>query len=136
MGLAKPEEQDSSLIKLNMGLLLLNLKKEIDEAAYSVIDRVTFGHQVVKDRHTYSSELIRVLDELQLTADLIAEIEEPKQLTHKTHEQEELITYYSGIFLGLVHQIKDKLIRLVDFMAAEESQKRAYQEPKKVSPTD
>lgn len=132
---AATDHSDSSLVKLNKGLLLLNLKKEIDEAAYSVIDRVTFGHQVVKDRHTYSSELIRVMDELQLTADLIAQIETPKKLKHKTHEPEELITYYSGIFLGLVHQIKDKLIRLIDFMAAEESQKRAYQEPEKVSPT-
>jgi predicted nucleotidyltransferase len=130
----KPENPESALVKLNKGLLLLNLKKEVDEAAYSVIDRVTFGHQVVKDRHTYSSELIRVMDELQLTADLIAEIEEPKKLKHKTHEPEELITYYSGNFLGLVHQIKDKLIRLIDFMAAEETQKRAYQEPEKVSP--
>lgn len=135
MATVQTEDQDNPLVKLNKGLLLLNLKKEVDEAAYSVIDRVTFGHQVVKDRHTYSSELIRVMDELQLTADLVAEIEEPKRLKHKTHEPEELITYYSGIFLGLVHQIKDKLIRLVDFMAAEESQKRPYQEPKKVSPS-
>jgi predicted nucleotidyltransferase len=130
----KPESEDSPLTRLNKGLLLLNLKKEIDEAAYSVIDRVTFGHQVVKNRHTYSSELIRVLDELQLIAYLISEIDEAKQFKHKTHEPEELINYYSGIFFGLVHQIKDKLMRLIDFMAAVESQKRPYQEPEKVSP--
>src|SRR5882724_2504493 len=106
------EEPKTPLENLNTGLLMLNLKKEIEESAYSVINRVTFGHNVVQSRHTYTGELVRVLDELKLTAELV---DEQRQSKHKVHEPEDLINYYSGNFFGLVHQAKDKLLRLIDY---------------------
>jgi hypothetical protein len=128
------EAPKTPLENLNTGLLMLNLKKEIEESAYSVIDRVTFGRNVVQSRHTYTGELVRVLDELKLTAELVEEVDEQRQSKHKSREPEDLINYYSGNFFGLVHQAKDKLLRLIDYMSAEETQKQPYPEPEKISP--
>jgi predicted nucleotidyltransferase len=130
----EPEIPKSPLESLNTGLLMLNLKKEIEESAYSVIDQVTFGHNVIKSRQTYTGELVRVLDELKLTAELVEEVDEQRQSNRKVYEPEDLINYYSGNFFGLVHQAKDKLLRLIDYMAAEETQKQPYSEPEKISP--
>lgn len=127
------DERDP-LEKLNSGLLMLYLKKEMEESAYSVLSRITFGHQVVQKRHSYSSELIRVLDELNMTAELVNIIDADTtiEINGKTKHAEEQITYYVGIFFSLVHQAKDKILRLVDHMDADETTKIPYQETDKI----
>lgn len=123
----------SFLDLMNSGLLLSSMRKEIEDSAYSAIDQVTHSHRVLKSRHGYSSELIRVLDELKLTSGLLEAIDKPIKIGNKVYEPEEQINYYSGIYFGLVHQIKDKLLRLIDHMAAEDTQKSPYPEPEKIS---
>lgn len=133
----KPEINDerTALEKLNSGLLMLYFQREIEDSAYSVMDRITFGHVVIQKRQSYVSELMRVLEELELTAELLKEVtvDTVKNINGNTKQPEDIIEYYNGVFLGLVHQAKDKLLRLLDYLAADENIKTAYQEAKKVS---
>jgi hypothetical protein len=124
----------SSLEKLNSGLLMAYFKREIEDSAYSVIGRITFGHLVEQKRHSYVGELTRVLDELEITANLLKDIDATttKDINGKLKQPEDLISYYTGIFFDLVHQAKDKLLRLLDYMAADERTKTEYKEADKV----
>lgn len=124
------KDERDALEKLNSGLLMLYFKKEIEESAYSVLHRITFGHQVVQKRQSYSSELIRVLGELNMTASFVESIDADTtiEVNGRTKYPEEQITYYVGIFFGLVHQAKDKILRLVDHMDADETTKVPYRE--------
>lgn len=131
----KINDERSALEKLNNGLLMLYFQREIEDSAYAVIDRTTFGHIVIHRRQSYVSELLRVIEELELTAQLLKEVtaDESKNVNGKTKQPEDTIEYYNGVFLGLVHQAKDKLLRFLDYMAADENIKTAYKEAKKVS---
>ena len=119
----------SKLSQLHIGLLMLTIKKETEEAGYSAIDSMTFEHEIIQRQSRYAGDLQRVLDELKLTVELLSEKEERKQAKHKVHEPEEIINYYNGIFLDLVHQVKDKLFRLIACIIAEKPFGRAYDEP-------
>lgn len=106
----------SSLDKLNSGLLMLGVKREMDESEYQVLGQQTFTHHAIQSQHTYSSEVIRVLNELKLTTALITDVEDRKVVEDTVFEPEEVITYYSGVFFDLVHQLKDKLFQLTAAM--------------------
>lgn len=129
------KDERSELEKLNGGLLMLYFQREIEDSAYAVINRIKFGHVVMQKRQSYVSELMRVFEELELTAEMLKEltVEATKNVNGKVKQPEEIIEYYNGIFLGLVHQAKDKLLRFLDYMAADENVKTAYKEAKKVS---
>lgn len=111
----EPQAETSKLSQLSTGLLLLNLKKEMDEPAYTPIGRISKNRKlVVQRRNQYSTDLERVISEAKLTTVLLSEVESSMKVDEKSFEPEEIINYYNGIFLDQVHQIKDKLLRLVD----------------------
>lgn len=129
-----PAPNEPPLTQLRTGLLMLIYEQKLKEKEYDVIGRQTFQHSVVSNRHSYAGELERALDELKLTADLLSEVNEKREGKYRTYEPEEIISYYNGTFLDGVHQAKDKLLRLIDYMAAEDGpRKRPYDEAKKVS---
>lgn len=111
-----PSDTRSDLEKLNNGLLILGVKREMAEPEYQVLGRQTFTHHAIQSQHTYSSEVVRVLGELKLTAGLLSEVTASKDIGNIHYEPEELIAYYSGVFFDLVHQLKDKLFQLVAAM--------------------
>lgn len=110
---------EQSVLLLNKGLLVLNVKKELQEKGYSAIGRITKARQVVSRRQEYCSDLIRVIDEAKLTLHLLAQVQDIQIVGEKILQPEEVISYYNGIFLEQVHQIKDKLLRLVDRLLLE-----------------
>jgi predicted nucleotidyltransferase len=123
------EPKASKLTQLNSGLLMLTIKKEVEQPEYTAIDRQTFEHDVLQRRHSYAGEIQRVLNELKLTTELLQEVDAQKQIRDKVHEPEEVINYYSGIYFGLVHQLKDKLLRLILHMLDEGPWSKPYDEP-------
>ena len=135
MAEVKKQPVQTNLEKLITGLFLLKIKHESEEARYSAIGRQTFGYIVVNKRHVYASEIKRVLNELHLTHALLAEVKELKKTRKSQYEPEEIISYYDGIFLDLVHQLKDKVLRLIDYMAANEVRKKPYDEPENIKVT-
>lgn len=124
-------QQNPELEKLKTGLLLQGLKRKVDEAAYDVIGQVTFGHQVELDRHSYAEEIVRILREMRITTSLLEQVDVDVDLDE--YSSEDLLNYYVGVYLGLVHQLKDKLFRLLDYSFADEKTKIKYKEPKRVS---
>jgi len=126
------DSQNSNLQDLIKGLLVKNLEREIKEGAYTALGQITKNRTVIQRRQEYASEVERVLREARLTIKLIEQVEESQQLPD-AFTPEEVINYYSGIFLGQIHQLKDKVVRLVDRMIIipEEVQDNKKVDPKK-----
>lgn len=95
-----------------------------------VIDRMTYGHGVVRKRFSYANDLERVLSELNLTTSLLEKVtpESFLEIEDRRYQPEELINYYAGIFFDQVHQIKDKLLNLIMVMEADDKSPKAYNE--------
>ena len=55
--------EGSKLSQLSRGLLVLNVQREMEESAYTAMDRITKERKVVSRRQEYSSDLERVIDE-------------------------------------------------------------------------
>ena len=113
----------------------MNIQKEMDEPGYTPIDRITRNRWVVQRRQEYCSDIERVLDEAKLTIHLQLELQKETKIGEKLYKPEEMISYYYGIFLDQVHQLKDKLFRMVSFLLlvpenAQDSQKK---DPKKLN---
>lgn len=119
----------SPINKLNTGLLFLDFERLASEPGYEAIGRITYGYYVVQRRYQYSHDLIRALTEAKLTTKLKALVEVGISIEEKTFEPEELITYYDGIFLDYIHQIKDKTLRLIWWMMQDSKTKSKPKEP-------
>jgi hypothetical protein len=132
-GTTSQKDIRSNLEKLDQGLLMLGIKRSVDEGQYYAIDRQTFGHHALQTRHTYSSELLRVLNDLSFTAQLAREVSESKETDRRVYEQEDQILYYNGTFYALVHSLKDKLIQLLAVMLTEKQLPKAYKDLKQAS---
>lgn len=125
---------ESKLSQLSRGLLLLNLKREMDESAYSAMGRITKNRKVIQRRQEYCSEIERVINEAKLTTHLLSTANNEIVVRDKTYPIEELMAYYNGVFLDQVHQLKDKLLRMISLIllvpeTAQDSQKK---DPKEV----
>lgn len=134
----KPKETttivESKLSQLNRGLLVLNIKKEMEESAYTAMDRITKNRKVVQRRQEYCSEIERVIYEAKLTTHLLSEVQTETKVGSKVHPPEEVISYYNGIFLDQVHQLKDKLFRMVALilLVPETAQDNQKKDPKEI----
>lgn len=104
---------ETKLQTLIRGLLIMNVQEEMSEPGYTPIDRISFDRNVFKLRQAYAAEIERVINEAKLTIALQEEIDKEKKLGEKTYQPEDIILYYNGIFLGHVHQLKDKIVQLV-----------------------
>lgn len=113
------QQPETKLSQLNKGLLVLNIKKEVEEPGYTPIGLITKNRGVVSRRQEYCADLQRTLDEAKLTAHLLSMVHAETKVGDKVCQPEELINYYNGVFLDQVHQIKDKLLRMVDRMMLE-----------------
>ncbi len=118
---------------LTRGLLALNLQREIKEGAYTAINRITKDRGVIQRRQQYSSELERVLKETRLTNALLSEVSK-STTSPEGYYPEDLIQYYNGVFLNQVHQLKDKLLRLIDrlLIVPEDVEDSLKKDPKEV----
>lgn len=125
---------ETKLAQLARGLLLMNIQKEMDEPGYTPIDRITRNRWVVQRRQEYCSDIERVLDEAKLTINLQREVQKETKVGEKLYQPEEIISYYNGIFLEQVHQLKDKLFRMVSFLllVPEIAQDNQKKDPKKL----
>ena len=128
--------QESKLSQLNKGLITMNVIKEMEEPGYTPIGRITKNRKVVQRRQEYCSDIERAISEAELTSVLLSEIKENdlKKVGEKTYQPEDVINYYNGVFLDQVHQIRDKLFRMIallllDLDTAQDSQKK---DPKKM----
>ena len=86
---------------------------------------------VIEKRHNYADELDRSFLELKLTRKLLSEVKNEIRISGKTFTPVEIITYYDGIFINFVHQIKDKLFGLIWWLYQDENSSSYIREPEK-----
>lgn len=122
----------SNLERLSAGCLFRGYQKENTESEYVALGQTSKEARFLTRQWEYASEVERVLKELRLTKLLIRECS-TGNVPHEVSRQE-LLVYYQGIFLNLVHQIKDKIMQLVHLMTEESIPKRLlWEDPIKVS---
>lgn len=114
---------------LKSGLLFLDFQQGTEEPEYEAMGRITKKHKVLQSRWQYVNDLERAIKELELTSILLLNTNKPISADGKQFESEEIISYYEGIFLDCVHQIKDKLFRLVWWMLQDEDSQTYPNEP-------
>lgn len=113
--LDKPTQPQTELEKLNAGLLIMGIKREMEEPEIQALEHQSYTHDAIQSQQTYAGEVIRIIKELKLTNKLLNEVKISLS-EQEDNPSEELVSYYSGIFFDLVHQLKDKLFQLVSVM--------------------
>lgn len=108
----------NNLEKLRVGTLLRSLQKENEEPENIALDQVSKELRFLQRQWQYVAEIERVLKELRMTVFLIQNCKDG-ELPNGVNRQE-LLTYYQGVFLTLVHQMKDKLTKVVNLITEEE----------------
>ena len=111
------ESLKNNLDRLKAGCLFRSLRKENEEPENIAIGQISKELRFLQRQSEYSNEIERVLKELRLTTDLINECRTRDLVTGMSRQ--ELLAYYQGIYLTLVHQIKDKVVQLVNLMTEE-----------------
>jgi len=86
---------------------------------------------IIEKRYDYVGELERSFLELKLTTKLLRQVKNNIKIIGKTFTPEEIITYYNGVFINFVHQIKDKLLGLIWWLYQDENSKKYIKEPDK-----
>src|SRR3989338_2744178 len=122
-------ETYKEFIDLKSGLLFLDFQQGTEEPEYEAMGRITKKHKVFQTRWQYANDLERAIKELELTSIFLLETNQSISAHGKQFDSEEIISYYEGIFLDCVHQIKDKLFRLVWWMLQDEDSKTHPNEP-------
>lgn len=103
--------------KLKAGCLFRSLQKENGEPENIAIGQISKELRFLQRQSEYANEIERVLKELRLTAALIKGCQNAELATRISRQ--ELLAYYQGIFLTLVHQMKDKVMQLVHLITEE-----------------
>lgn len=109
----------SNFEKLKVGCLMRSIQKANSEPEKIAIDRISKELRYLQRQSEYTNEIERVLKELRLTTQLIAETKVSKLSEIIGTSKQELLAYYQGIFLTLVHQMKDKVMQLINLMTEE-----------------
>lgn len=111
------EKLKTNFDKLKAGCLFRSLQKENGEPENIAIGQISKELRFLQRQSEYANEIERVIKELRLTVSFIKECR-TRDLVAGISRQE-LLVYYQGIFLTLVHQIKDKIVQLVHLMTEE-----------------
>lgn len=100
--------------KLKVGALLRSIQKENSEPENIALGQVSKELRYLQRQSQYVTEIERVLRELRLTIFLIKgsrTADVPDGVS-----KQDLLVYYQGNFFTLVHQMKDKILQLVNLM--------------------
>lgn len=105
--------------KLQTSISLALFRQEADEPQYQALDSMSNEAARFSRLSEYASDVIRIFRELELAKSLIEVL--PPDEFFSTHDstKEDYVMYHQGHFLDLVHQMKDKLIHLVDGLVHE-----------------
>ena len=109
----------SNFEKLKVGCLMRSIQKVNSEPQNIAIGQVSKELRSLQRQSEYTNEIERVLKELRLTTQFIAETKGNKLSERIGINKQELLAYYQGIFLSLVHQMKDKVMQLIYLMTEE-----------------
>jgi len=120
---------ESNLTKLKTGLLFLDFDQTNNEPEYEAIGRMTKKHSTISKRYQYAQDLERSFIEAKLTSKLLLDADKSVNVDENIFEPEEIISYYDGIFLEYIHQVKDKLFRLIWWIIQNDDVENKIEEP-------
>lgn len=100
--------------KLKAGTLFRSIQKENREPENIALGQISKELAFLQRQSQYVGEIERVMKELRLSATLIKECK--TMAVPEGVARQELLAYYQGNFLTLVHQMKDKVVQLVHLM--------------------
>jgi len=103
--------------KLKSGALFRSIQKENGEPENIALGQISKELAFLQRQSQYVTEIDRVLKELRLTVSLIKGcriVDVPEGVS-----RQELLAYYQGNFLTLVHQMKDKILQIVHLITEE-----------------
>lgn len=113
--------------KLKIGCLFRSTQKENEEPENIAVGQVSKELRYLQRHYQYVLEIERVFKELRLTTLLIRECQ-ANSLSAGVSPQE-LLIYHQGVFFGLVHQMKDKVLQFVHLISEKEiPEKPAHEE--------
>ena len=120
----------NNLEQLKNGLWMRAWEKECAEPENIAIGRSSYELRFLQRQSEYANEIVRILQEMSLTLHFTSHLTENP--TEKVGDvgAKDLVCYYQGVFLTLVHQMKDKLIQLVDLMTEQEAPEDLNQKKK------
>ena len=111
------KQLENNFDKLKAGCLFRSIQKENSEPENIALGQISKELRYLQRQFEYANEIDRVLKELRLTTFLIKECRVAGVPTGVNRQ--ELLAYYQGVFLTLVHQMKDKVLQLVHMMTEE-----------------
>jgi len=114
--------------KLQNGIFFAYQNKVIREPEYEVINSFTDKSSALSKMHQYSSDMEKIIREMDYAYNLIDNLPEEKYLEKLRIAPEDYILYHKGYFLELVHQMKDKVFNLID--AFSKINEKKYEEKK------
>lgn len=124
----------NNLEKLKVGTILRSFQKENGEPENVVLGQISKELGFLQRQSQYAGEIERVLKELSLTVTLIKGCQ--TVVVPEGTTRQELLAYYQGNFFTLVHQMKDKVLHLVNLMTETVIPEEPSMEKKDISVTD
>lgn len=113
------EDKRTSFEKLKGGIVLYSLKCETEEPELYAIGHFSDKTARWSRISEYAFDIERIKKELDLSLSLIKDPPEENFLEAHNIPIEDYLMYHQGYFLELVHQLKEKLFRLIDALATE-----------------
>ncbi len=107
---------ESYFEQLKSGLLIALFEQLAKEPANHVVNRISNKARFLQRRSEYAQDVSRVLEELRLTMSLMERLPGTLQLSEFQTREEDVLVYFQGIFFDLTHQLKDKLLQLVNLL--------------------
>lgn len=96
------------------------LKKENTEPENLAIGQVSKELRFLQRHSEYISEIDRILRELRLTLTLIRTVAKNSLHEEIGVTRHDMVIYFQGVFLNLVHQTKDRIVQLVHLITENE----------------
>ena len=122
--------KQSDFDKLKAGILLAYQNKRNREPEYEAVYYFSNKSSALSKMNQYASDIEKIIREINFTESLIIELPEDTYLKKLNIMPEDYILYHKGYFLELIHQLKDKLVRLVDAFSKINEEK--FTEPDKI----
>lgn len=104
------------LQKLKEGLLLRYDQKQVSEPGYYAIGTLSDEAKILQKQWQYANEILRIIGELKLTIWQLNHLPSEDELSELEMGPEDTVLYYEGIFPELTHQLKDKMLGLIELL--------------------
>ncbi len=104
------------ITKLKIGLLMRAFRKETSEPENIAVDQVSKELRFLQRQNEYAVEIERVFKELHLTLSFVIDLKSWQESKVEGVPKEDILLYYQGNFLTLIHQLKDKILQLINLI--------------------